>query len=79
MPQFETTRRVRHSAEDMFALVADVQKYPRFVPLCRALAVRRRDTLPDGREVLVFEFLDPLDGMDFHHRTAPAEHRGSIL
>ncbi|MEM6762867.1 MAG: type II toxin-antitoxin system RatA family toxin [Pseudomonadota bacterium] len=53
MPQFETTRRVKHSASDMFDLVADVKSYPRFVPLCRSLTVRRRDTLPDGREVLV--------------------------
>jgi coenzyme Q-binding protein COQ10 len=42
MPQFQTTRRVRHSAADMFALVADVERYPEFVPLCRALKVRRR-------------------------------------
>ncbi|MEM9224694.1 MAG: type II toxin-antitoxin system RatA family toxin [Pseudomonadota bacterium] len=53
MPQFETTRRVSHSASDMFDLVADVKSYPRFVPLCKALTVRRRDSLPDGREVLV--------------------------
>lgn len=39
----------------MFDLVADVPSYPRFVPLCRALKVRRRDTLPDGRDVLVAE------------------------
>lgn len=55
MPHFETTRRVRHSADDMFDLVADVKSYPRFVPLCRTLTVRRRDTLPDGREILVAE------------------------
>jgi len=55
MPHFETTRRVQHSASDMFDLVADVKAYPRFVPLCRSLTVRRRDTLPDGREVLVAE------------------------
>ncbi|MCF3936073.1 type II toxin-antitoxin system RatA family toxin [Acuticoccus sp. M5D2P5] len=55
MPQFETTRRVKHSAENMFDLVADVNSYPGFVPLCRSLTVRRRDTLPDGREVLVAE------------------------
>lgn len=53
MPQFETTRRVQHSAQNMFDLVADVQSYPRFVPLCRSLVVRRRDTLADGREVLI--------------------------
>lgn len=55
MPQFETTRRVRHSADNMFDLVADVTAYPRFVPLCKSLRVRRRDTLPDGREVLIAE------------------------
>ncbi|ORE90431.1 type II toxin-antitoxin system RatA family toxin [Acuticoccus yangtzensis] len=55
MPQFETTRRVNHSVDNMFDLVADVSAYPRFVPLCKALSVRRRDTLPDGREVLVAE------------------------
>ena len=29
MPQFTTRRRVRHSAADMFDLVADVERYPR--------------------------------------------------
>lgn len=33
----------------------------------------------DGNEVLEFESGDPLDAMDFHHRAAPAEHRGRIL
>ena len=42
MPQFSTKRRVRHSAADMFDLVADVEKYPQFVPLCTALRVRSR-------------------------------------
>ncbi len=42
MPQFSTKRRVRHSAVDMFDLVADVEKYPQFVPLCSALKVRSR-------------------------------------
>lgn len=55
MPQFETTRRVAHSAQNMFDLVADVSQYPRFVPLCKSLRVRRRDTLPDGREVMIAE------------------------
>jgi coenzyme Q-binding protein COQ10 len=42
MPSFETNRRVRHSATQMFDLVADVESYPLFVPLCLALHVRRR-------------------------------------
>ena len=53
MPQFTTARRVRHSAGDMFDLVADVERYPEFVPLCRALKVRRRIPEPEGVEILV--------------------------
>ena len=53
MPQFTTTRRVRHSAADMFDLVADVERYPEFVPLCKLLAVRRRSKDGEGRDVIV--------------------------
>jgi coenzyme Q-binding protein COQ10 len=53
MPQFSTTRRVRHSAASMFDLVADVELYPEFVPLCRALKVRKRTSEGAGIEVLV--------------------------
>jgi coenzyme Q-binding protein COQ10 len=52
MPQFETTRKVRHSAAQMFALVADVEKYPEFVPMCERLVVRMRRDTPEG-EILV--------------------------
>jgi coenzyme Q-binding protein COQ10 len=53
MPQFRTTRRVRHPAEAMFTLVADVEKYPEFLPLCTGLKVLRRDAREDGVEVVV--------------------------
>ncbi|MFC7052702.1 type II toxin-antitoxin system RatA family toxin [Hansschlegelia quercus] len=52
MPSFRTTRRVPHSADEMFALVADVEKYPLFLPLCEALRVRRREER-DARPILV--------------------------
>jgi coenzyme Q-binding protein COQ10 len=52
MPQFSTTRRVQHSASEMFDLVADVERYPQFVPLCQSLVVRTRNTDPEGREVI---------------------------
>jgi len=52
MPEFSTRRRVQHSATDMFDLVADVERYPEFVPLCQSLKVRRR-TNEDGKEVIV--------------------------
>jgi len=42
MPQLSTTKRVNHAAGDMFDLVADVEHYPEFVPLCQSLRVRRR-------------------------------------
>ncbi len=42
MPSFETTRRVGHTPAQMFDLVADVEAYPRFLPLCKALRVTRR-------------------------------------
>ena len=53
MPEFSTTRRVRHAASDMFALVADVEKYPQFVPLCQALRVRERKAAGDDVEILI--------------------------
>src|SRR5690349_25029730 len=53
MPQFSTKRRVRHSAADMFDLVADVENYPKFVPLCRELRVRQRTQAGEGVEVIV--------------------------
>jgi coenzyme Q-binding protein COQ10 len=55
MPQFSTKRRVRHSASDMFDLVADMEKYPAFVPLCTALKVRSRAAKAEGVCVVVAE------------------------
>ena len=53
MPSFRNERRVRHSAQNMFDLVADVERYPEFVPLCQSLRVRRRTTDDQGLEVLI--------------------------
>ena len=53
MPQFSDKRRVRHTAADMFDLVADVERYPEFVPMCRELKIRRRIPEPEGVEILI--------------------------
>lgn len=53
MPSFTNKRRVRHSATDMFDLVADVERYPEFVPLCESLHVRRRVASGEGVDILV--------------------------
>ena len=37
----------------MFDLVADVERYPEFVPLCHALKIRQRTPGPDGTEVVI--------------------------
>jgi coenzyme Q-binding protein COQ10 len=51
MPQFQTKRRVQHSAGNMFDLVADVERYPEFVPLCKRLHVTSR-TGESGDEII---------------------------
>ncbi|TIT57943.1 MAG: type II toxin-antitoxin system RatA family toxin, partial [Mesorhizobium sp.] len=38
--------------QEMFALVADVEAYPQFLPLCEALSVRSRKER-DGRTILL--------------------------
>jgi coenzyme Q-binding protein COQ10 len=53
MPRFSNKRRVQHRADQMFDLVADVERYPEFVPLCSALKVRRRTPQADGTEMIV--------------------------
>lgn len=55
MPSFSTTRRVKHTASEMFDLVADVEKYPQFVPLCLSLKLIKRESASEGKEVLVAE------------------------
>jgi coenzyme Q-binding protein COQ10 len=55
MPEFSTKRRVRHSAGDMFDLVADIERYPEFVPLCQSMRVRRRLPEPEGVEIVMAE------------------------
>src|SRR5215467_7629663 len=54
MRKFSTRRRVKHSAAEMFDLVADIERYPEFVPLCRTMRVIRRTQFVD-HEVVVAE------------------------
>jgi coenzyme Q-binding protein COQ10 len=53
MRRFRTTRRVQHTAAEMFDLVADIERYPEFLPLCEALSVRKRTDNADGTVTLV--------------------------
>ncbi len=53
MPSFRTSHVVKHTPQQMFDLVADVEAYPQFVPLCQSLKIRRRFQHDDGTETLV--------------------------
>ena len=52
MPTYKTSRPVPHSPRQMFDLVADVERYPEFLPLCEALSVRSRKER-DGKTLLI--------------------------
>lgn len=52
MSEHHTVRRVQHSARDMFDLVAHVEHYPRFVPLCEKLKVKKREER-DGKTIIL--------------------------
>ena len=52
MPGFRAKRRVRHSADQMFDLVADVERYPEFVPLCERHTIASRKKCC-GSEILM--------------------------
>jgi coenzyme Q-binding protein COQ10 len=49
---FEIKHPVAHSADDMYALVANVEAYPQFLPLCEALKIKSREQVED-KQVLI--------------------------
>ena len=52
MHVYETKHVIAHTPEQMFALVADVESYPRFLPLCEDLTIRRREKRGDKTVLL---------------------------
>lgn len=76
---------VEHSAERMFALVDDIESYPRFLPWCRAAKVDERTagrveaTLSVGMRGLKQTFstrneLNPPEAMDMRLLKGPFRH-----
>ena len=53
MPRFQSSRDVPFTSRQMFDLVADVESYPQFLPLCEDLRIRRKMVSPEGFDVLV--------------------------
>jgi coenzyme Q-binding protein COQ10 len=51
MPKFDVSRSVPYSAEQVFAIAADVAHYRDFLPLVKRSVVRNVTELPDGRRM----------------------------
>ena len=51
MPSISTQRHVPFTASQMFALVADIERYPEFLPLCTGLVVMYRRPHDGGEEL----------------------------
>ena len=52
MPTHAEKRRMPYSADEMYALIADVKSYPEFLPWCSAARIRARRQREDGTEVV---------------------------
>lgn len=52
MPQHNDSRILPYTADQMYALVADVETYPAFLPWNSAARIRSRTAGPDGSEVV---------------------------
>ncbi len=64
MPVADETRIVPFSAQAMFDLVADVRRYPEFLPWCAALRVRSDEETCEGRRLLVADMVARFKGFE---------------
>jgi len=80
LPSFETTRRVPFTARQMFEVVADVERYPQFLPLCEGLVVRSREV--SGAETILVATMTVGYGVireSFTNRVTLRPEQGQIL
>ncbi|MFO6463331.1 type II toxin-antitoxin system RatA family toxin [Jannaschia sp. KMU-145] len=52
MPRHSETRDLPYTAQQMYDLVADVERYPDFLPWTAAARIRSREDAPDGEVML---------------------------
>ncbi len=57
MPTHREKRILPYAPEQIYALVADVARYPEFLPWTAAARIRSRRALPDGREELLADLV----------------------
>ena len=58
------TRRLHHRWNDLYALVLDIERYPAFVPGCRAVKVYSRTAGPAGRTITIARTTVGIAGFD---------------
>lgn len=78
MPTHSEIRSLPHSAQQMYALVADVAAYPAFLPWCAAARIRARRDLGEGELLeadLVISFKVFRERFGSRVMLYPAEHR----
>lgn len=56
MPAAHQTRDVPYKADEMFALVAGIERYPEFLPWCAGARIRRREAEGEN-EVLIADLI----------------------
>lgn len=56
MAAHEHIRDVPYAPDDMFSLVAGIDRYPEFLPWCAGARIRRRD-MENGKEVLLADLI----------------------
>ncbi len=56
MAEHRETREVRFSARQMYDLVADISRYPEFIPWCEALRIRKQNVV-DGQGEMIADMV----------------------
>ncbi len=86
MPVHQETRRLPYTPAQVYDLVADIERYPEFLPWCVACRIRKRETptslvadLAVGFKMVREQFtsrvtLDPKKAIAVEYLTGPFEH-----
>jgi coenzyme Q-binding protein COQ10 len=78
MPHAEDTRTVPYTPAQMFDLVADVRRYPEFLPWCKALRVRSDDVDTAGNGLLVADMVARFKGFEERFTSRVALDRANL-
>ncbi|HAK63798.1 MAG: type II toxin-antitoxin system RatA family toxin [Pseudomonadota bacterium] len=57
MPRHEQKRLLPFTCDQMFDLVADIPRYPEFLPWCAGARITRRERLGNGQEVVLADLI----------------------